>query len=150
MRVNTHQAGHHSRESSTCPSDFSELPLLVGWGLEEVEDAFVYLVLQGLGGLLAEVVEDTVVEDDVVGLSTLDCAIGGFAALDIGTEQVCPDVHLAAAGFDEEAQRHEFFGCLFHCFCYYNLNIVAFSVFRTPLACTDDCRVLRIFVTITI
>ena len=84
--------------------------------MEEVQDGVVYLALQGLGSLLAEVVEDAVVEDDVVGLTTLDGTISRFAALDISTEQGCLDVHLTAAGFDEEAQRHEFCGCLFHFF----------------------------------
>lgn len=114
--------------------------------MEEVQDGVVYLALQGLGSLLAEVVEDAVVEDDVVGLTTLDGTISRFAALDISTEQGCLDVHLTAAGFDEEAQRHEFCGCLFHFFCYYKLNNVALSVFRTRLGCTADCGVFGNFV----
>ena len=58
--------------------------------------------------MFAQVAEDTVVKDDVLGRATLYCTISGLTALDIGTEQFLADVHLAAGGVDEMAQARKF------------------------------------------
>ena len=74
-----------------------------GGGGEEAEDGAVNLALPLLGGLFAEVTEDAVVEDDVPGCTRLDGIISRFTTLDLGTEQVTADVHLATGAVDETA-----------------------------------------------
>ena len=58
--------------------------------------------------MLAQVAEDAVVKDDVLGHATLYSTIGGLAALDVGTEQFLADVHLAAGDLDEMAKGRKF------------------------------------------
>lgn len=80
-----------------------------GGGGEEAEDGAVNLALPLLGGLLAEIAEDAVVEDDVLGGARLDRIKSALAALHSGTEQIRADAHLPPCGLDEGPQGGEFF-----------------------------------------
>lgn len=80
-----------------------------GGGGEEAEDGAVNLALPLLGGLLAEIAEDAVVEDDVPGCTRLDRIISALAALHSSTEQIRADAHLPPRGLDEGTQGGEFF-----------------------------------------
>ena len=84
------------------------LPGLVGRGAEEVEDGAVYLSLPLFGGMMAEVEQDAVVEDDVLGCTSLYGVVGALAALNVGTEQIHADVHLATGAVDEGTQEGKF------------------------------------------
>ena len=86
-----------------------ELPGGGGGGGEEAEDGVVNLALPLFGGLIAEIAEDAVVEDDVPSGARLDRIIGALAALDTGTEQFKADVHLPPRGLDKGTQGGEFF-----------------------------------------
>lgn len=66
-----------------------------------MEDGVVDLALERLVGLSAQVEEDAVVRNDVLGLSPSDAGVGGFATCYLGTEEVYADVHLTTSIINE-------------------------------------------------